>query len=82
MKRFKSYIVVALAVLVAVASIAPAMQASAAEPGASASLSIAPKKNYVIEPGKIVKDKLTIRNLDRLRSSLDLSLRVIDFYIY
>lgn len=78
MKRFKSFIVAALAVLVAAAPAAPVMQVSAAEPGSSASLSIAPKKNYVIEPGKTVNDKLTIRNLDTT-SSLDLSLRVIDF---
>jgi hypothetical protein len=44
----------------------------------SASLSIAPKKNYQVEPGDSVKDTLVIRNLDR-GSSLQLSLRVIDF---
>ncbi|MBI3889048.1 hypothetical protein HY312_00515 [Candidatus Saccharibacteria bacterium] len=44
----------------------------------SASLSITPKKNYVIEPGKTVKDKLTIRNLDG-EKQLDLTLRVVDF---
>lgn len=44
----------------------------------SASLSIAPKKTYLIEPGKTVDDKLTIRNLDR-SSDLQLNLRVVDF---
>ncbi len=44
----------------------------------SSSLSIEPKKNYVIEPGKSVNDKMTIRNLDA-KSELRLSLRVVDF---
>lgn len=75
MKRLKSIVFAALAVFVAVASIAP-MQASAA--ASSASLSIAPKKNYVIEPGETVKDTLTIRNLDS-SAPLELTLRVVDF---
>ena len=75
MKRFKSIVVAALAVLVAVGYIMPAATASAVS---SASLSIVPKKNYVIEPGKSVKDKLTIRNLDS-QAPLELSLRVVDF---
>jgi len=65
----------AFAVLVAVTSVTPALQASAAS---SASLSIVPKKSYVIDAGKSVKDKLTIRNLDAV-TPLQLSLRVIDF---
>lgn len=76
MKRFKSSIVAVCAVLVAAAYIVPSLPAAAAT--SSASLSIAPKKNYVIEPGKSVKDTLVIRNLDRT-SSLDLTLRVVDF---
>ena len=44
----------------------------------SSSLSIIPRKNYVIEPGKSVKDALVIRNLDA-SSQLNLSLRVVDF---
>jgi hypothetical protein len=65
----------AFVVLVGAACILPARSADAAS---SASLSIVPKKNYVIEPGESVKDKLTIRNLDPVQP-LELNLRVIDF---
>jgi hypothetical protein len=75
MKRFKSIFMAAFAVLIAVGYITPALPVSAAS---SASLSIMPKKNYTVEPGKSVKDKLTIRNLDD-KQSLELSLRVVDF---
>lgn len=74
MKRPKSILMAALAVLVAVGFTMPAQTASAQ----SASLSIVPKKNYTIEPGKSVKDKLTIRNLDP-EKDLELNLRVVDF---
>lgn len=68
----------ALAALVTVAVI-PTLPASAATgDSSSASLSIVPKKNYVIEPGKSIQDKLSIRNLDS-SSPLTLSLRVVDF---
>lgn len=73
MKRFKSIVLVALAVFV-VAGIIPAPSASAQ----SSALSIAPRKDYVIESGKSVEDKLTIRNLDR-KDDLQLYLQVIDF---
>lgn len=72
MKRFNSIVLAALAVLVAVYMPAPTASAD------SAALSIVPKKNYVIEPGDSVDDKLTIRNLDKV-SPLKLSLRVVDF---
>lgn len=76
MKRLKSMLMVACAVVVAAAYVVvPALPAAAAS---SASLSIAPKKNYVIEPGKSVNDKLTIRNLDAT-DDLELTLRVVDF---
>src|SRR4051812_15107537 len=75
MKRPKSIFMAALAVLVAAGFVMPAQQASAQS---SAALSIVPKKNYTIEPGKSVKDKLTIRNLDG-ESPLVLNLRVVDF---
>lgn len=75
MKRFKSIVIAAFAVFVAVASVAPALDVSAAS---SASLSIAPKKNYVIDPGQTIKDTLVIRNLDS-NSALELTLRVVDF---
>lgn len=77
MKRFKGIIASALAIIVAVGSItlpAPSLFAQAS----SSSLSIAPKKNYIVEPGKSVKDKLTIRNIDS-NSDLQLTLRVVDF---
>jgi len=75
MKRFKSIVIAALAVLVTVTLALPATPTSAQ---GSASLSIAPKKNYVIEPGDSIDDKLTIRNLDSTEP-LDLTLRVVDF---
>ncbi|MEO5950602.1 MAG: hypothetical protein ABIQ04_04095 [Candidatus Saccharimonadales bacterium] len=75
MKRLISIFIAAFVVLVGAAYIVPAHQASAAS---SASLSIVPKKNYTIEPGKSVNDKLTIRNLDPAQP-LELNLRVIDF---
>jgi hypothetical protein len=75
MKRPKSIFMAALAVLAAVACIMPTHQVSAQS---SAALSIVPKKNYTIEPGKSVKDKLTIRNLDN-NLPLSLNLRVVDF---
>lgn len=73
MNRFKSIVLAALAVLL-VGALAPAATASAQ----SSALSIAPKKNYLIEPGKTVNDKLSIRNVDG-NSDLNLNLRVIDF---
>ena len=75
MKRLKSIVVAAFAVMVGAASILPALSVAAQS---SASLSIVPKKNYVVEPGKSAKDKLTIRNLDE-SSQLELNLRVVDF---
>lgn len=75
MKRFISIFVATFVLLVAAASSLPAQPVSAAS---SASLSIVPKKNYVIDPGKSVNDKLTIRNLDPSQP-LELNLRVVDF---
>lgn len=75
MRRFKSIVVAGFAVLIAAAYVVPAAQAAAVS---SAALSITPKKNYVIEPGKSVKDKLVVRNLDP-KIPLDLTLRVVDF---
>lgn len=75
MKRLKSIVVVALAMVIATAFALPSQPVSAQS---SAALSIAPKKNYVIEPGKSVKDKLKISNLDN-SADLTLTLRVIDF---
>lgn len=75
MNRFKSIVAAALAVVVAVSYALPAQPVSAQS---SAALSIVPKKNYTIEPGKTIKDKLTIRNLDG-KKTLQLTLRVVDF---
>lgn len=76
MKRFKSIFFATMAVAVALSTfLTTAGQVSAQS---SASLSIAPKKNYVIDSGDSVQDKLTIRNLDS-QATLTLSLRVIDF---
>jgi len=75
MKSFKSTVIAGLAVLIFAVAVLPAATASAQS---SASLSIVPKKNYVIEAGKSIKDTLTIRNLDSEKELL-LNLRVIDF---
>jgi hypothetical protein len=75
MKRFKSLVVASFAVLIAAAYALPAVPASAES---SAALSITPKKNYTIEAGKSINDKLVIRNLDA-KIPLQLSLRVVDF---
>jgi len=75
MKHIKSLLLVALAVVMGALYLAPAASVSAVS---SSSLSISPKKSYVIEPGKSVHDTLSITNLDT-SNSLDLSLRVIDF---
>jgi hypothetical protein len=75
MKRFKGIVLVAVAMLLGATYLLPAAAANAQS---SAALSIVPKKNYVIEPGKSVKDTLVIRNLDTTQS-LELTLRVVDF---
>ena len=75
MKSFKSIALTAFAVVIAAAYALPALPASAIS---SAALSIVPKKNYTIEPGKSVKDKLVVRNLDA-KEPLVLNLRVVDF---
>lgn len=75
MKRLKSIALAALAVLMTTVYVLPASEAAAQ---GSASLSIVPKKNYTVEPGKTVNDKLTIRNLDN-EQTLNLTLRVVDF---
>ncbi len=75
MKRLKSILFAGLSALVFVATVAPAAPVAAQS---SAALSIVPKKNYVIEAGKTIKDTLTIRNLDSQRD-LELTLRMVDF---
>lgn len=75
MKHFKRIVMAALAVVVAAAYTVPSVPVYAQS---SASLSITPKKTFLIEPGKTVKDKLTIKNIDD-SSQLELTLRVVDF---
>ncbi len=75
MKRFKSTVMAGFALALTVVSALSALPVSAQS---SASLGVEPKKNYVIEPGKSVKDKTTIRNLDA-QHSLTLNLRLVDF---
>lgn len=67
-----------LGVLVAFMTVACALPAHPASAAGSSALSIAPKKNYVIEPGKSVDDKLIVRNMDT-KAELSLTLRVVDF---
>lgn len=74
MKRFKGIVLAALAVLL-VAAYIPVPSASAQS---SAALSIAPRKDYIVDPGESINDKLTIRNIDTTKD-LQLFLRVIDF---
>lgn len=75
MRSFKSTVLAALAVVIAAAYALPALPVSAQS---SAALSIVPKKNYTVEPGKSINDKLTIRNLDN-EKELTLNLRIVDF---
>ena len=74
MKRFKSIVLAVVALVVVVSLGAP----SPASAQSSASLSIVPKKNYIVDPGETIKDKLLIRNVDS-NQDLQLNLRVIDF---
>ena len=79
MKSIRTIAVAVLVVLVAMAYVLPVTPVIAeSDNTASSALSIPPKKQYEIEAGKTVDDKLTIRNLDN-SSSLRLNLKVIDF---
>ncbi len=75
MKRLRSIVMAALAVVVAATYGLPSLPAEAVS---SSALNFTPKKNYVIEPGKSVDDKLKLSNLDNT-APLEMSLRVIDF---
>lgn len=77
MNRLRSIVLVVLAAAVTV-GYAVLLPLSTAEAQGSAALSITPRKDYTIEPGRGIEDTLTIRNLDRERE-LFLSLRVVDF---
>ena len=76
MKRLKSILLATVAIAVVIASALPTSSALA-ESGSS-SLSIAPKKSYVIDPGGSIKDTISVRNIDT-SNNLSLSLSVIDF---
>lgn len=80
MKRLFSYLGAALAV--ALLLVSPAYAAISGAPAAptqsSSGLSITPRKNYMVQPGGSVTDKLTIGNLDKSRD-LNVSLKLIDF---
>lgn len=67
-----------MAVIAAVTVVSLSLPMADVAAVSSSSLSIAPKKNYVIDPGDSIKDKLVIRNLD-VSASLQLTLRVVDF---
>lgn len=73
MKKFKRILLAALAVMV----VAGGMQVSDTS-AQSSSLSTSPRKDYVIEPGKSVNDKISIRNIDKV-SDLTIYLQVVDF---
>lgn len=75
MRRFKSIVFAAVVMAFGAMQLVPAQTAGALS---SAALSIVPKKNYTVEPGKSIKDTLVVRNLDANRK-LELNLRVVDF---
>ncbi len=76
MNRLKSSVLIAL-VFAMVAGLA-VVPTKPAEAQGSAALSIAPRKNYTVEPGSETNDTLLVRNIDNERA-LNLSLRVVDF---
>lgn len=79
MNRFKNMaLAVVLSTIVAAAAIAAWSFLPAFAQGGSNALSVLPRKDYTVEPGKTVNDTLVIRNLDR-NEPLHLTLRVIDF---
>lgn len=78
MKRLKSIVLVVSAAVVSVGYLLAGTASPSVDAQGSAALSIAPRKNYTIEPGKTVNDTLLIRNLDS-KLELNLSLHVIDF---
>lgn len=75
MKRIQSIVVAAFVLVATVALLVPSTSVDAQS---SAALSITPEKEYNVDPGGSVRDRLTIRNIDDERP-LQLSLRVVDF---
>ncbi len=81
MNRVKAILGTALAVLLLAVNVLPASAATGASNTTSAGstgLTIQPRKNYVINPGQTVTDKLQVGNLDT-KDDLALTFRVIDF---
>ena len=82
MKRVTSFLSSALAVLFVAVSVVPVSaatnQTSSGGPSSSTGLSIQPRKNYVVNPGQTVTDRLQVGNLDE-RAELHVTFRVIDF---
>jgi hypothetical protein len=78
MKRFLSYVSAALTLLIVTVSALPVSAATTPTSAGSSALSITPRKNYIIQPGETVTDKLIIGNLDST-ADLNISLRMIDF---
>jgi len=74
MKKIKSIVLAVVAVFVAVVH----TQLGDVVHAQSASMSWISRKNYVINPGESIKDKLTITNLDK-SNPLDVSMRIVDF---
>jgi hypothetical protein len=77
MKRTLTLLSTALVVLCILVNVLPASAAS----GSSTGLSINPRKNLIVSPGQTLKDNLIVGNLSPT-STLDLSLRVVDFTFY
>src|SRR5579871_4943008 len=77
MKRLSSFISAALFALLLVISVMPASAVTTSN-GTSYGLSIEPRKNYIINPGQTVTDKISVGNLDDT-ANLNLSLKVVDF---
>lgn len=76
MNRLRSSMLIVLAaIMLAGIALIPSSSVNAQN---SAALSIPPRKDYSIEPGKGINDTLQIRNLDR-EQSLNLTMRVVDF---
>ncbi len=78
MKRLKSIVLVVSAAVLSVSYLLIPTAIPSVDAQGSAALSIVPRKNYTIEPGKSIDDTLIIRNLDN-DQPLNLSLRVVDF---
>lgn len=74
-KRSVSCLGASLALILMLVSTMPV---SAAGVGGSSGLSITPRKDYVINPGKTIHDKLSIGNLSS-NLPLKVSLRMVDF---